>query len=56
MSSLSFFLSRCDNFEFDLKIFQEDQNVYTIMFQIFLLKTPAGLWNLCPDLSMVHNG
>ena len=46
MSSLSLRLSRWDNFASDLKMCKEDQNLHKLMFSVFLLKTPAGHWNL----------
>ena len=44
--------SRWYNFEFDLEICKENQNVYTLMLSVFLLKIATGLWGLCPNLSV----
>ena len=52
MSIVSLSRSRRDNSELDLKISKDDQTVYTLMNSVFLLKIPAGFWNLCPDLSI----
>ena len=30
----------------------KNTKMYILMFSVFILKTPAGLWNLCPDLSI----
>ena len=49
MSNLSLCLSGWDNFPSDLKIWKEVQNLHTLMFLVFLLKT-LGLWNLCPEV------
>ena len=49
MSNLSLCLSGWDNFPSDLKMCKEVQNLHTLMFSVFLLKTP-GLWNLCPEV------
>ena len=38
-----------DNFESDLKICKEDQNVHILMFSVFHLKTQAEIWELCPE-------
>ena len=50
MFSLSLNLSRWNNFASDLKMCKEMQNLHTLMFSVFLLKTPAGLWNLCLEV------
>ena len=34
---------------------KEVQNVHTLMFLVFLLKNPAGLWNLCPEVDIKIN-
>ena len=52
MSSLSLCLSRWNNFKFDKKISKENQNVHTLIFLVFLLKTPAGHWNLSPEVGI----
>ena len=49
---LSLCWSRWDNFESDPKICKEDQNVHSLMFSVFLLKTSTWLWNLCPEVDM----
>ena len=49
MSNISLCLSGWDNFPSDLKMCKEVQNLHTLMFSVFLLKTQAGLWNLCPE-------
>ena len=49
MSNLPLCLSGWDNFPSDLKMCKEVQNLHTLMFSVFLLKTP-GLWNLCPEV------
>ena len=35
---------------------KENQNVHTWIFLIFLLKTPAGHWNLCPEVAIKIDG
>ena len=49
MSNISLCLSGWDNFPSDLKMCKEVQNLHTLMFSVFLLKTP-GLWNLCLEV------
>ena len=58
MSSLSISWTKWDNnFEFDLKISKEDENVYTLMFSIFLLKPKSdfGISGLVYQ-SIIHFG
>ena len=37
-------------FPSDLKMCKEGQNLHTLMFSVFLLKTPARLCNLCLEV------
>ena len=58
MSSLSISWTKWDNnFEFDLKISKEDENVYTLMFSIFLLK-PKSDFGISGQVyqSIIHFG
>ena len=50
MFILSLFWSRYDNFESDLKICKEHQNVNILMFPVSFLRTQAGLWILGPEV------
>ena len=46
---------RWNNFESDTKICKEDQNLYTLIFSVFLLKTTAGLSSLCLEVEVKIN-
>ena len=49
MFNPSLCLSGWNKFPSDLQIYKEVQNLHILMFSVFLLKTQAGLGNLCPE-------
>ena len=49
MSNPSLCLHGWDNFPSDLKMCKDVQNLHTLMFLVFLLKT-SGLWNPCLEI------
>ena len=49
MSNPSLCLHGWDNFPSDLKMCKDVQNLHTLMFLVFLLKTP-GLWKPCLEI------
>ena len=55
MSTLSLSWYRWDNFEFDLRISKDNQNLCTLMFSIFLLEIQLGLGHLYPDLPIQNS-
>ena len=52
MPNLSLCLSGWNNFPSDLQMCKEVQNLLTLMFSVFLLKTQTGLWKLCPETDL----
>ena len=52
MSSLLICLPRRDNFPSDLKMCKEVQDLHTLVFAVFHVNTPAGLYNLCLEVGV----